>query len=280
MEFGEFVGFDATCRVRARCRQMSNPFYTPGEQRAAQVNALFATIARRYDLINDLQSIGQHRYWKRRVVALAQVSPGLCALDVCCGTGDLSFALAEQGAETIGLDFNEPMLTVAKAKVQSLKSRAPIPEPATPPVQPPAVRRPPKFIVGNAMQLPFPDASFDIVTVGYGLRNLARWEIGLAEMARVARPGGRLLVLDFGKPDNALWRAIYFGYLRLIVPVFGLLFARRADAYAYILESLKHYPAQRGVEAKMHDLGLNHVQVISFLGGAMSINLGQKASPA
>jgi demethylmenaquinone methyltransferase/2-methoxy-6-polyprenyl-1,4-benzoquinol methylase len=137
-----------------------------------------------------------------------------------------------------------------------------------------------QFLHGDAMQLPFPDESFDIVTVGYGLRNLARWETGLAEMARVARPGGRLLVLDFGKPDHALWRAIYFGYLRLIVPVFGLLFARRADAYAYILESLKHYPAQRGVEAKMREFGLTNVYVVNFLGGAMSINLGEKPGPS
>ena len=124
------------------------------------------------------------------------------------------------------------------------------------------------------MKLPFTDESFDLVTVGYGLRNLARWETGLTEMARVARPGGKLLVLDFGKPDSALWRAIYFGYLRLIVPVFGRLFAGQAYAYAYILESLQHYPAQRGVEAKMRALGLEQVRVINFLGGAMSLNLG------
>jgi demethylmenaquinone methyltransferase/2-methoxy-6-polyprenyl-1,4-benzoquinol methylase len=258
---------------------MSNPFYDPGEQRAAKVNALFGTIARRYDRINDLQSFGMHRHWKRRVGSLANVKPGARALDVCCGTGDLAFVLAEQGAETTGLDFSEPMLAVAKTKVRSPKSKVQGPEPGDRLGTSPAALRPPRFMHGDAMQLPFSDESFDIVTVGYGLRNLARWEAGLAEMARVARPGGRLLVLDFGKPDNVLWRMIYFAYLRLIVPVFGLLFARRADAYAYILESLKHYPAQRGVEAKMRDLGLKNIQVINFLGGAMSINLGEKSSP-
>jgi demethylmenaquinone methyltransferase/2-methoxy-6-polyprenyl-1,4-benzoquinol methylase len=258
---------------------MSNPFYDPGEQRAAKVNALFGTIARRYDLINDVQSFGMHRHWKRRVVSLAKANPGDRALDVCCGTGDLAFALAAQGAETTGLDFSAPMLAVATAKVQSLKSKVPSPEPGGRSGTPHPAPRTLHFVHGDAMQLPFPDESFDIVTIGYGLRNLARWETGLAEMARVARPGGRLLVLDFGKPDNALWRAIYFGYLRLIVPVFGRLFARRADAYAYILESLRHYPAQRGVEAKMRDLGLKNVRVINFLGGAMSVNLGEKTSP-
>ena len=98
-------------------------------------------------------------------------------------------------------------------------------------------------MVGPQNLKPRCDNSFDIATVGYGLRNLADWESGLREMRRVAKPGGRLVVLDFGKPDNPLWRALYFGYLKCCVPVFGLLFARRADAYAYILESLKHYPA-------------------------------------
>ena len=128
------------------------------------------------------------------------------------------------------------------------------------------------------MKLPFADESFDVVTVGFGLRNLASWEAGLTEMVRVARPGGRVLVLDFGKPDNALWRAIYFSYLRLIVPIFGLVFAGQPDACAYICKSLENYPAQRGVEAKMRDLGLSGVRAINLWGGAMSINLGERSA--
>ena len=264
---------------------MSNPFYDPGEERATKVHALFATIARRYDLINDVQSFGMHRRWKRRLVTLANVKPGACALDVCCGTGDLAFALAAEGAEVTGLDFSEAMLAVAKSKVQSPKSkvrgsvvRSQKSDTSANPISDLRPLASIRFFHGDAMNLPFADGAFDLVTVGYGLRNLARWETGLTEMARVARPGGRLLVLDFGKPDNAFWRTIYFGYLRLIVPVFGLLFAGHADAYAYILESLKHYPAQRGVEAKMRELGLKNVRVINFLGGAMSINLGEKSN--
>ena len=135
----------------------------------------------------------------------------------------------------------------------------------------------PRFIQGDAMRLPFPDAHFDIVTVGYGLRNLVSWEIGLREMVRVAKPGARLLVLDFGKPDNPRWRAVYFTYLRCFVPLLGLLVCQNASAYAYILESLRHYPAQRGVEARMRGLGLIQVRVENFLGGAMSINYGVKS---
>jgi demethylmenaquinone methyltransferase/2-methoxy-6-polyprenyl-1,4-benzoquinol methylase len=241
---------------------VSNEFYVPGDQRATKVNELFARIARRYDFLNDLQSFGLHRIWKRRVAELAKVAPGQHAVDLCCGTGDIAFAIAQRGAETTGLDFSAQMLEVAAERQQRkgiIAGRL-------------------KFQQGDAQQLPFPDSSFDVVTVGYGLRNLTSWERGLDEMFRVAKPGARLIVLDFGKPANALWRAIYFTHLRLSVPLIGLLFCGNAKAYAYILESLKHYPAQLAVADKMRALKLVNVQVINLLGGAMAINFGQKPS--
>ena len=238
---------------------MSNVFYAPGEQRAAKVGDLFARIARRYDLLNDLQSFGLHRSWKRRVVQLAGITPGTRALDLCCGTGDITFALARQGAETTGLDFSPQMLAVAATRQKK---------------NPPGAGQP-QFLQGDAQQLPFADQSFDVVTIGYGLRNLTSWERGVDEMARVARPGARLIVLDFGRPANSLWRAIYFTHLRLSVPVIGLLFCGNASAYAYILESLKHYPAQLAVAEKMRQLKLNNIRVINLLGGAMAINYGE-----
>ena len=249
---------------------MSNVFYAPGEQHASKVNDLFAAIARRYDLINDLQSFGLHRRWKRRVIELAAAKPGQRALDLCCGTGDLALALARRGAETTGLDFSEKMLEVAKVRSQNknLASEARLRTSAF---------RPPTFLQGDAQQIPFPDNSFDIVTVGYGLRNLTSWEKGLDEMFRVAKPGARLVVLDFGKPPNALWRKIYFTHLKCSVPFIGLLFCGNASAYAYILESLKHYPAQLAVAEKMRELKLKNVRVINLLGGAMAINYGEKS---
>jgi demethylmenaquinone methyltransferase/2-methoxy-6-polyprenyl-1,4-benzoquinol methylase len=240
---------------------VSNVFYAPGEQRAAKVNDLFAAVARRYDLLNDLMSFGLHRVWKRRVVELAAVKSGDRALDLCCGTGDISFALAQRGAEVVGLDFSEKMLEVAEArrlKSSKLKTQNL------------------KFIQGDAQAIPFPENSFNIVTVGYGLRNLTSWETGLSEMCRVAKPGGRIIVLEFGKPANALWRAVYFAHLRCSVPLIGLLFCGNAQAYAYILESLKHYPAQLAVAEKMRGLKLTNVRVINLLGGAMAINYGEK----
>ena len=241
---------------------MSNEFFAPGEQRAAKVNDLFARIARRYDFLNDLQSFGLHRLWKRRVVELAKISAGDRALDLCCGTGDIAFALARRGAETTGLDFSAQMLGVAAQRQSDSKLKT----------------HNLKFVQGDAQQLPFPENAFDIVTVGYGLRNLTSWERGLDEMHRVAKPGARLIVLDFGKPANALWRTIYFTHLQLSVPLIGLLFCGNASAYAYILESLKHYPAQLAVQEKMQKLGLKNIRVINLLGGAMAINYGEKAA--
>ncbi len=241
---------------------MANPFYEAGEKRAERVRALFARIATRYDLINDIQSFGFHRYWKRRLVRLAKPAPGMRALDVCCGTGDLAFMMAGCGAEVVGLDFSEPMLEVAKTRA----SQKPRGDTKT------------RFVQGDALALPFPNDSFDIVTVGYGLRNLADFETGLREMKRVTKPSGRLLVLDFGKPGNAAWRQIYFGYLKMVVPLMGLSVCGSASAYSYILESLKHYPAQQGVAEKMRELGLSNVQLVQFLGGVMSINYAEKVS--
>jgi demethylmenaquinone methyltransferase / 2-methoxy-6-polyprenyl-1,4-benzoquinol methylase len=241
---------------------VSNVFYVPGEQRAAKVNDLFARIARRYDLINDLQSFGLHRIWKRRVVQLAKIKTGDRALDLCCGTGDIALALARNGVATTGLDFSPQMLEVAESRRQKENRKSKI------------VNL--KFLQGDAQRLPFPENSFDIVTVGYGLRNLTSWERGLDEMFRVARPGARLIVLDFGKPPNALWRALYFAHLKCSVPLIGLLFCGNAQAYAYILESLKNYPAQLAVAEKMRGLKLANVRVINLLGGAMAINYGEK----
>jgi demethylmenaquinone methyltransferase/2-methoxy-6-polyprenyl-1,4-benzoquinol methylase len=236
---------------------MANSFFEPGEQRAAKVKELFTLIAPRYDLINDLQSAGLHRYWKSKAIGLARPEPGDRALDVCCGTGDLTLALARRQAKVVGLDFSPLMLEFAQAKASKAGLEV-------------------QFVCGDAQQVPFPDNSFEIVSVGYGLRNLARWEAGLGEMARVARSGGRVVVLDFGKPQSAVWRALYFAYLRLLVPWLGRIFCGNAPAYAYILESLRHYPAQRGVAEQMRELGLTEIRSLEFMGGAMSINCGVK----
>jgi demethylmenaquinone methyltransferase/2-methoxy-6-polyprenyl-1,4-benzoquinol methylase len=227
-------------------------YYHPGEHRAHEVRELFGAIAPRYDLINDLQSFGLHRWWKRRLIHLAAPKKGERALDICCGTGDIAAGLAQRGATVYGLDFTAQMLGIAARKW-----------------------REPRWVQADAQQIPFPTECFDIVTVGYGLRNLADWQRGVSEMRRVARPGGRLLILDFGKPRHALWRAVYFAYLRCAVPVHGRVFCGNAAAYAYILESLKDYPAQEGVAAELQKIGCTEVRTLNLLGGVMSIHFAR-----
>jgi demethylmenaquinone methyltransferase/2-methoxy-6-polyprenyl-1,4-benzoquinol methylase len=246
---------------------MANEYYRPGEQRATKVHELFAKIAPRYDLINDIQSFGLHRQWKRRLIRLAGVRPDERALDLCCGTGDLVFALAEAGARATGLDFSEEMLRVAAEKSGRFVAHAKQTRTTKPGID---------FIQGDAQQIPFAENTFDIVTISYGLRNLADLNVGIREMLRVSKPGGRLLALDFGKPNNPLWRAIYFNYLRTFLPLFGKLFCANAAAYAYILESLRHYPAQDGVSAIMRSCGWQNVRVINLVGGVMSIHWAEK----
>lgn len=238
---------------------MTNEFYKAGEERAARVGALFATVAHRYDLINDIQSFGLHRVWKRRLLNLAQARPGDRTLDLCCGTGDIALALGKHGAEVVGLDFSEPMLQVAREKLKKQSPQSKV-----------------EFIRGDAQQIPFPENTFDVVTIGYGLRNLADLDAGLRDMLRVTKPGGRLLALEFGKPDNSVWRAMYFGYLKFFLPIFGKIFCGNSAAYAYILESLKHYPAQKAVAAKMAGLGWQNIKVINLIGGIMSIHFAEK----
>jgi demethylmenaquinone methyltransferase/2-methoxy-6-polyprenyl-1,4-benzoquinol methylase len=236
---------------------VSNKFYQAGEQRGARVADLFGAIAPRYDLINDLQSLGMHRRWKKLLVRMAGVQRGEKALDLCCGTGDIAFALNGAGADVVGLDFSPAMLEVARARGRRNGCAA-------------------RFMTGDVLQIPFEESRFDIVTIGYGLRNLSSWERGLEEMARVARSGGRLLVLDCGKPESWLWRRIYFAYLKVVVPVFGKIFCHDSDTYAYILESLKVYPGQRGVAEKLRAMNCRDVVTRNLMGGAMSIHFARK----
>jgi demethylmenaquinone methyltransferase/2-methoxy-6-polyprenyl-1,4-benzoquinol methylase len=237
---------------------MPNQFYVDGEQRAARVNDLFGAIAARYDLINDLQSFGLHRLWKRRLLQLSAIRADELALDLCCGTGDISHALASAGARVVGLDFNDRMLALAQQRGAREHVRGL------------------QLVCADALRLPFPDRQFDLITVSYGLRNLADLEQALREMWRALKPAGRLVSLDFGKPANLLWRSLYFSYLKFCVPVFGRLFCGDPAPYAYILESLKHYPGQSAVAGAMRSLNFHDVKIVNLLGGIMGINSGKK----
>lgn len=237
---------------------MANRYYQEGERRADGVRDLFAAVAPRYDLINDLQSFGMHRLWKRRLIRLAEVRPGEPAMDLCCGTGDLAFALARAGARVTGVDFSDAMLSVARRRSANAGGEV-------------------TFEQGDALRLRFEDRSFDLVTLGYGLRNLRDLDEGLREMARVTRPGGRLLVLDFAFPANRAWRAAYTLHLKTVVPVLGRLLCGDADTHAYILESLRRYPGPAEIGRRMEAAGWTDVRAWNVLGGVMTLHRGVRA---
>ena len=227
------------------------------ETKAPYVRRLFHTIADRYDLITRVLSFGRDRHWKRRLAALANPAPGMTALDLACGTGDIAFELAERGAHVTGLDITHRMLQLAQQKTGG----------------PRRVR----FVTGDMMALPFPDVSFDLVTTGYGIRNVPRIEPALAEIRRVLKPGGLLLSLDFDRPSNPLMRGIYLGYLTLVGSALGWVLHRDPDTYRYIPESIRRYPGAAGVSTMLARDGFTDARVIPLLGGLMAINLARRA---
>lgn len=223
-----------------------------------KVDSLFSSIARRYDLINDIQSLGLHRLWKRKVARLANLVEGERALDICCGTGDLIFRLAKRGGVVAGVDMNAQMLKVAHDRLAKRDQKQAW------------------LCQGDALNLPYGESTFDAATIAYGLRNLADYKRGLAEVCRVLKTGGRLVILDFGKPPSRLIRAAYYQYLKWALPVFGWLFCKNASAYSYILNSLKKYPAQAGVSKMLSELGFSEVSLTNVLFGTMSIHVARR----
>jgi demethylmenaquinone methyltransferase/2-methoxy-6-polyprenyl-1,4-benzoquinol methylase len=221
------------------------------------VNQMFATIAPRYDLVTTLMSDGQDKRWKRKLVAMANVHPYHHVLDLACGTGDITFLLARQlgtRGKAIGVDITPEMVERARGKA----------------LHEPRVH----FETGDICQLSYADASFDRITVGYGVRNVPDIPRLLAEVFRLLRPGGCFLSLDFGKPDGPLYRTTYLGYLSVTGSALGWLLHRDPDVYGYISESIKHYPGQIGVRTLMEAAGLVDCGFVTFLGGAIAINWG------
>jgi ubiquinone/menaquinone biosynthesis methyltransferase len=231
---------------------------TPAAKRR-YVRWLFETIAPRYDCITVVLSYGQDRRWKRRLVDLAAPRPGTRALDLACGTGDLAFELARRGAVVVGLDLVPRMIALARARAARAGDLPSIP----------------RFLVGDMSALPFPAASFDLVTTGYGLRNVPVLDTALAEIRRVLAPGGWVWSLDFDRPARAWLRTVYLGYLTVVGTALGFALHGRGDTYRYIPATIRRYIGAAQLARRMAALGFEHTAAIPVFGGLMAINTGR-----
>jgi demethylmenaquinone methyltransferase/2-methoxy-6-polyprenyl-1,4-benzoquinol methylase len=211
---------------------------------------MFDRIARVYDLMNSVMTVGMHHRWRTRAVDLSRVGPGSRALDVATGTGDLAVALAGRGAEVVGMDFSEEMLELARRKAPELT-----------------------FEWGNALELGYEDDSFDAATVGFGARNFADLERGLAEMARVVRPGGRVVILEITTPQRPPLSWFFRVWFDRAVPLLGRL-AGDPDAYTYLPSSVRRFPGPAELGAAMHRAGLEDVRWVLTAGGIIALHSG------
>lgn len=238
-------------------RRIARHLAEPGEKRR-YVRDLFAGIARRYDLTNDVMSLGLHRRWKHLLLELANLSPGDSVLDLATGTGDLAIRAAEgTDVRAVGVDLTREMLEVAGERDGSRRVR---------------------WVQGDALELPFPDGSFDRVLVGYGLRNLAELERGIGEIRRVLKPGGGIFSLDFAKPRSGLLRRMYLGYLELSTAAVGWVLHRDPEAYVYIPESLRRFPDQAEQADLFREAGFERCGFVELVFGTMAIHFAWKPS--
>lgn len=229
------------------------------EGKRRYVRRLFATIADRYDFITVLLSYGRDRAWKRRLVALASPAAGSDGLDLATGTGDIAFALADAGARVVGLDVTQRMIELARGRRLARYATAM-----------------PTFLVGDMLALPFETARFDLVTTGYGLRNVPDLTMAIDEIFRVLKPGGQALSLDFDRPANGIVRAAYLAYLTAVGSTLGWILHRDPDTYRYIPASIKKYPGAAAVASLMEARGFLSVRHYPVLGGLMAIHHARK----
>jgi len=231
----------------------------PEHEKAGHVGAIFSSVADRYDLMNDLMSAGLHRLWKAFAVRLCSLRPGQRVLDVAGGTGDLTRRLADQvmpGGTVVLSDINESMLVRGRDRLLDAGRSLP------------AVRC-------DAERLPFVSDYFDCVVIAFGLRNVTRKELALAEMFRLLRPGGRLVVLEFSRVSPPL-RPLYDAYSFGVLPVLGRLVARDAASYRYLAESIRVHPPQAELQAMIESAGFERVEYFNLTAGVVAVHRGFK----
>jgi demethylmenaquinone methyltransferase/2-methoxy-6-polyprenyl-1,4-benzoquinol methylase len=219
------------------------------DKKPADVAAMFDDVAKRYDLTNDILSLGQDRRWRTAVVDAVDAKPGERVLDLAAGTGTSSQPFADRGAEVVPCDFSQGMLRVGKRAKPHLP-----------------------FTAGDGTRLPFADDTFDAVTISFGLRNIVDPDAGLREMRRVTRPGGRLVVCEFSHPTWAPFRTVYIEYLMKTLPAIARAVSSSPDAYVYLAESIRAWPDQAGLAARIHAAGWGSVRWRNLSGGIVALH--------
>ena len=240
---------------------------------SAQVRTMFDRIAGVYDRMNRVMTAGLDRRWRERAVERAELEPGQNALDACCGTGDLAFELARAvgpDGRVVGCDFSEAMLELAREKEEAARIGGAASNGTG------GGSAPVEFEWADALDLPYGDGSFDAVTVGFGVRNLADLEAGLRELARVLRPGGRLVILEITQPTRPPLSTFFSLWFDRVVPLLGAL-AGDSDAYTYLPDSVRSFPPPSRLAEMMDGAGLERIRWLLLAGGIIAIHSGAKA---
>lgn len=224
-----------------------------------RISAMFDGIASDYDRLNHILSFGTDIIWRKKMLRRACVAEGMKVLDIACGTGDMSFALASSGADVTGIDISAGMLEVAEAKKKKRRAGNVV------------------FMNASAESIPFEDESFDVVTISFGIRNFDRRMHCLSEIFRVIRPGGKLLILEFAIPRNRVWRAIYGFYFRKLTPVVGEIVSGSRSAYEYLPDSVMEFPKYEDFCRELKDSGFSNTNYVSLTGGISVLYIGEKS---
>ena len=234
-------------------------FIHKGNRKKEYVQEMFNDVSKRYDFLNKVLSFGLDSYWRKKFIKMMIINNDLSILDVATGTGDIVFEILKNNdVEIIGLDYAENMIKEAnhKAISKNVSNRV-------------------QFMHGDAEKLPFPDSSFDLLSISFGFRNIGHYDVALSEFNRVLKPGGKLSILEFSEPNSKIFNIMYQFYFKYILPRLGA-FISKSDGYKYLPESVKYFPSRLELQSMMKSSGFNHIKITNLTFGVCSVFIGEK----